>query len=317
MSDHDLKHFSQTVRSGFWVLFFCTISVLFFTCSSVEGGIALDDILPREWDGWALSAQDRQFDPENLFDFINGGAELYLSFGFEKLFVRSYHKKDNPRLEVNLFEMGNAANAFGIFRNDLEDDEAGVGAGSEYGAGWLRFWKGSKFVYIYADQEMAGLKQILVFLGKQIAAKIQEDSPKPELLNFIPGSGLKEKSLRFFHQYQNLNYNYYLSEKNILHLSQKTEAILTRYHQDKNLASLLLIKYQSVQEAQQAYTSFITVYLPEAKKGNLVKTEDGQWNSVTRHTQFLVIILEASTASFNEHLRDAVLLKLKGGINEP
>ncbi|MCX6250848.1 MAG: hypothetical protein NTX61_08855 [Bacteroidetes bacterium] len=54
------------------------------------------------------------FEKENLNKYITSGTELYLEYGFEKLFVNEYTlDKDKARLEVYI--MLNAPSAFGIY----------------------------------------------------------------------------------------------------------------------------------------------------------------------------------------------------------
>jgi len=56
----------------------------------------------------------KSFEGENLNNYTNGGADLYLEYGFTKLFVNDcVLGNDNARLEVYI--MSNAPSAFGIY----------------------------------------------------------------------------------------------------------------------------------------------------------------------------------------------------------
>jgi len=63
----------------------------------------------------------------------------------KSLQVQKYAKKDEPPIVFDLFEMDSPEGAFGAFTFEREDDEAGIGQGSEYGGGLLRFWRGGSF----------------------------------------------------------------------------------------------------------------------------------------------------------------------------
>lgn len=160
----------------------------------------LEKMLPTAFHGWKCFGKDERYFPDNLFKFINGGAELYLSFGFKELLVRRFHKENSLSLEVDLFDMGSPGNAFGIFKHDLEGEEVGIGQGSECGAGRLRFWKGSYYVDMYAEDAAPSIRETLLYLGNHIAKQIRTQASEPELVSRIPQKGAIPESLRFFHR---------------------------------------------------------------------------------------------------------------------
>ncbi|NOZ60439.1 MAG: hypothetical protein GXO74_02050, partial [Calditrichaeota bacterium] len=56
------------------------------------------------------------YDPENLFEYIDGGADIFLSFGFQQLQVRDF-AFDSLQFTVELYNMGTPLNAFGIYKS--------------------------------------------------------------------------------------------------------------------------------------------------------------------------------------------------------
>ena len=75
--------------------------------------------------------------------------------------------------------MGTPENAFGIFSFEREGGDVGLGQGSEYEAGFMRFWKGRFFVSILAEHETPGAKEVMFGLGKAIDRAITETGPEP------------------------------------------------------------------------------------------------------------------------------------------
>ena len=71
--------------------------------------------------GAALKAFDQigttvVYDKNNIFDYINGEAELYLTSGFELLFTQVYRKRDSRvLLSADVYDMGRSKNAKMIF----------------------------------------------------------------------------------------------------------------------------------------------------------------------------------------------------------
>jgi hypothetical protein len=64
--------------------------------------------------GWAKAGALRTFAGQDLFNQIDGGAELFLEFGFVKLRLQAY-AKDKTELTLNAYEMESAASALGVY----------------------------------------------------------------------------------------------------------------------------------------------------------------------------------------------------------
>lgn len=64
-------------------------------------------------DGYTLSSHLR-LDRQNLYGHINGGAELFLEFGFDELLV-AYYENGNSELNLELYKMTEPAAALGIY----------------------------------------------------------------------------------------------------------------------------------------------------------------------------------------------------------
>lgn len=110
----------------------------------------LRDLLPMEIHGWKTAEEDREFNPETIFDYIDGAGEVYRAYNFEKLLSRHYFKKGQPEIFADVFDMGTPADAFGVFTHDLEGEDLGIGQGSTYNGGLLSFWKDRFFLSLYA-----------------------------------------------------------------------------------------------------------------------------------------------------------------------
>ena len=80
-----------------------------------EGSPELAALVPRV-DAWTPSEAPRSFFPENLFEYIDGAAESYLSYEFRELLVVDLVKKGTEAtLTLEIYDMGSPVNAFGIF----------------------------------------------------------------------------------------------------------------------------------------------------------------------------------------------------------
>ena len=70
--------------------------------------------LPKEW---VLRDAPEMFTKQTLFEHIDGQADLFLQYGFEKsifAIYRNVNSSDN-KIDVDIYDMGGPLNAFGIY----------------------------------------------------------------------------------------------------------------------------------------------------------------------------------------------------------
>jgi hypothetical protein len=259
--------------------------------------LEMKKLLPQEILGYKSDGNDQFYDRQTTFRYMDGAAELYRSLGFKLLMVRGYVKADHPPIMVELFDMGSSEDAFGVFSFETEGEDVRVGQGSDYGGGLLRFWQGKFFVNVYAEQEASSTKLDVLELGKGIASSIKHEGQKPKLINYLPGEGLAERSIRYFHLHQSLNYHYFVSHENILHLGNQTSAVLATYQptEQKGKTFLLLIQYPARKLAGEALQGFAKAYMPESLTSRVIQTENGRWAAAQFHQEYVMVVFDSPT----------------------
>jgi hypothetical protein len=251
--------------------------------------------LPGAIVGWRVEGEDRHYDREGLYDYIDGGAELYLSYGFERLWSRTYSRSGHPDLVVDLFLMGSPGNAFGVFSHSRETVDEAFGQGSQYTEGLLLFWKNRYFVSILASPESEETREAMFAVARSIDEAIPTEGNLPPILSLLPCESLVEESVRYFHHHVWLNSHYYISDENILHIDRDTEVVLAKYGEKGRRSVLLLAGYRSAKKAEKAYRAFKIGYLPELSREPVVRIEDGTWTGCRLKGEFLTVIFNAST----------------------
>jgi hypothetical protein len=289
-------------------LFFRIICILTLGMTIMAKTIDLKELsaqLPTEIDGWKKSAEETFYNPENLFEYIDGGAELYISYDFKQMLAQTYKKEGQTEITLDIFDMGNPANAFGVFSHSREtlDHSIAPEVESEYASGLITFWKGRYYVSIMAYPESEEKKKTVLALGKHIAALIQEKSQIPPIIAKLPPENLVKESIRYFHNYIWLNSHYFISDDNILLIDKDTEAVLARYNdqQSQNSYFILLVSYPDKTKAETAYQSFMKHYLPDARQG-MKQLEDGKWTGSKREKDLVKVVLNAPTAALVKNL---------------
>ncbi len=307
-------------ESGMRIWNFFVITVLISAAAGIGSGqdkVKMNQkvSLLSEADGWKWDRKETKYNSKTIFKYMDGAAELYLAYGFENLTVRHFEKSNQPPITFELYEMVSSEDAYGVFSYERQDEDAGIGQGSEFGGGLLRFWEGKYFVSIYAEGEGTEVGSGILEIGRAVANSIPAMGPEPKLVDYIPGKelGLVDKSVRYVKSHVLLNQRFFISHQNILNLNRKSEAVLAQYVQDKQKTQLLLIRYPNSKEAVDAYESFRKVYLHDAEGRDRLKTEDGRWTVARQRNDFVVIVFGSSTEAAAEVLLKSTEEKIRKG----
>ena len=211
-----------------------------------------EDTLPREIAGWVMEGAVMEYDRDTIFDYIDGAGEVYRTYDFRRVHVYRYRKPDRPPVTVEIFDMGTAADAFGIFSYFREIPGGEIGQGSFYEDGLLCFWKGRFFACLSGSDAHPRARESVLSLAKGIDAEIRAEGSLPALHSLLPDEGLVKNKLRYFHEHTCLNHHFFISLENPFLLDSETEAILATYRGDTGKYRLLLIRYPGIRQAAAA-----------------------------------------------------------------
>jgi hypothetical protein len=261
-------------------------------------------LLPLKVEDYKTDGKDEFYDRQTSFRYMDGAAEFYRSYDFKLLMVRRYLKAGHSPLLVELFDMGSSEDAFGIFSYQTEEEEVGIGQGSDYGGGLLRFWKGKYFANVFAERETPAARRDILTIGEAIARNIEKEGSKPKLIQFLPEENLPKRTIRYFHLHPILNHHYFISHDNILNLGARTNAILATYpfSGEKSKTFLLLIQYPDQKQAEKAFQSFLKAYMPEAVSSVAIRIENNKWMKAQLHKQYVIVVFDAPDKGKAEEL---------------
>ena len=262
--------------------------------------------LPAQIMAWSKETEDRIYTPQTIFDYINGGAEVYKAYNMRYCLSRRYSAVRGPTIVLDVFDMGSSEDAYGVFTHDPEGDVVDMGQDGRWRPGWLNFWKDRFFVSIYTEQETSAAQKAVRALGKHIDALVAGRGSRPKIIAQLPPAGLIAESIRYLHHPTILNYHYYISDENLLRLSPQTAAVLAGYQQEDGQALILLVSYPNPQAALRAYRSFNQHYLSNASENSLVLLENRKWSAVKLKNRLLAIALEADSRQMAENLLKTV-----------
>jgi hypothetical protein len=253
----------------------------------------LCSVLPAELGGWKKAEPPDAYDKANLFNYIDGGAELYISYNFVKLLAVRYRTEAaEEEIAVDIFDMGNSYDAFGLFSHGRERDDGIAGQGSEYNAGLLTFWKDRFYVSVLAYPETEAKKEIVLGLGRRLAGAIPQEGKLPPVVGLLPKPDLIPESVRYFHHYIWLNSHFFIANENILLIDDQTQAVLAKYSPDDEPLYLLIILYPDGTKARQAEQSFLRNYLRGAVRG-MARLPDGRSTGCRVEGRRLAVVFDA------------------------
>ena len=166
-------------------LFVCIIlSVCLFPHAGVAGDAGDMKGLFPDLDGWSRDGEPESYFPESLFEYINGAADVYLSYEFEELATLSYDSGEKSSLTIDIYRHGDLRNAFGIYSQEKSRSADFVSIGTEgyHDEGVLNFFHGPYYVKIMGFYLGENDKPLLTSVAQKIAGKLEGDPRFPEAL---------------------------------------------------------------------------------------------------------------------------------------
>jgi len=163
----------------------------------------LERLLPdlRGLVGWRVARGPVEYGPANLYEYLDGGAERYVGYGFSRLLHVRYQRGDDNSNSVTLdiFDMGSEPGAFGIY-SSVRPTEAGFqpwGVEGYRSGSVAAAWKGRVFVHVEADSEQPPLIEILELVVRGVCERVEGTGSPPSFLAALPSEGLVAWSQRY------------------------------------------------------------------------------------------------------------------------
>jgi hypothetical protein len=140
--------------------------------------------------GWARSEPPRAYPGNRLFDHIDGGAELYVEFGFETLALQRYAKGEDE-LVLEIYEMTGPEAALGLYlmKCGRETPLAEIPARNSSEAAQFTILKGRYFIHVNNPSAREDLVPAMTTLAARALEPLPDERPA-DLLSLLPADGL-------------------------------------------------------------------------------------------------------------------------------
>ena len=199
--------------------------------------------------GWSRDGEPQEYVGEDLYAYIDGGAEIYQEYGFRRVVLQDYKNASGKSVSLEIFEMETPAAAYGMFtfKRSGKGKSVPLGSGADLEDYYLNFWKGRFVVTLTGFDETAATIDGILAVGGAVDAKIADKSDLPALVEALPEAGLKLGSVKYLKGLLGLNnvYPFYTARGlNFL------EAIQGDY---EGGAMLIVMEYAAVEARDKAW----------------------------------------------------------------
>jgi hypothetical protein len=238
-----------------------------FLCSAISAAqpAAAPDVALLPPNGflqtWNRSANRRVFTASDLYGHIDGGAEIFLEFGFEQLTLQRYARAgttgaDQPagELTVEIYRMTDPIAAAGIYLTNCgqESRDATFAERHSLSRYQLIFKRDRYYVIVGNTTGNKAFRTIMLDFARHIAARLPAEKPL-KIDQQLPKDGLIKSSVRLIRGPYGLQSIITLGEGDVMRLGRKITAVSGRYRDANGRYSLILADYPTAAAARKAF----------------------------------------------------------------
>jgi hypothetical protein len=260
-----------------------------------------------------VSGEAQLYTGRELFDYIDGGADLYLEFGFVDAAVREYKSPAGEDITASIYRMEDPEAAFGIFsvnrRGASEPAKMGaIGARSEYE---FLFCHGVYYVQVQstATDSVTGktIDQIAARIDSSLAG---QPSDWPEALKLLPRTGFVPHSEVYVEGPLGLGSRWHMSDENLLALSDTVPGVMASFmvRQGGHPALYLVVEYPDSAFAQNVFAGLEQHFAETAEQeraqdpGLQFKSEDGRLVYSSARTMDAIVLKGVNLTALFENI---------------
>ena len=148
---------------------------------------------PENLAGWHLDGKIDLYNPDNLYEYIDGAAEAYLLYGFQKLATCRFlqDKNDSNEITIDVYDMKTPLQAFCMYASESSPDLDFIPLGGQGHASdtFLAFWQAKFYIKMMFFGDLKDSKDILLDIAGKMSKSIQGNPPQPKFFSLFPEQG--------------------------------------------------------------------------------------------------------------------------------
>lgn len=147
--------------------------------------------------GWTQLGAARAYDPDTLFDYMDGNSEGYFAYGFALMKGVTCANPARDQLVIDVSLMGDPDLAWGIFvaNRDLRSPDEAIGAAGQVVPRRATFAKDRYYVEIAASPDKDHAPALRAF-ATALESRIAGRATPPDATSWFPREGLEPASVR-------------------------------------------------------------------------------------------------------------------------
>lgn len=152
--------------------------------------------------GWETKIDKTVYGKLNLWEYINGAADLYLAYDFENLHMAEYTSKKGQAVRVEIYRHSSPENAYGIYTAERMTNYKFINVGVQ---GYvepdaLNFLTGEYYVKIMSSGTAAIEESALLNMAWEINSELHRDNKLPDVIDLFPAEGKIANSEKYIAQ---------------------------------------------------------------------------------------------------------------------
>jgi len=153
-------------------------------------------------EGWSQGGDIEHYNVATLYNKIDGRSELYMAYDVRGLSWVSFVDDTDPNnfLDLFLYDMRDATNAFGIFSVEREPGQPPVDIGRiayRTGSNYY-FWKGRYYGYINASKDSEENRKIAYGILVALMQRLPDANERVAGLDLLPEEGRIDDTIQYF-----------------------------------------------------------------------------------------------------------------------
>jgi hypothetical protein len=229
-----------------------------------------EDLHPRI-PGWTLKVDPTVYTRTNLWDLIDGAADLFLLYGFETLHVGEYWRSDSLDVRVEIYDHLTSLNAFGMYSQERKPDYRFISIGTQGYAeeGVLNFLRGRYYVKCSTHMAGSAAQKDLETVARAVEAHLTGETSWPPLLHLLPSAGKIANSEVYIIQ-DFLGYSFFRSS-------------YVAFYGKEPSPQLFVMPFDNAAEASRALEKYVGLLekRPPTGKDGIVRLDDPNNGRVT------------------------------------
>ena len=176
-----MRHSGRFLRTLALLAFLITIQPI-IVAAQTQFSKLLADPLPAHA---KAQGQPAFYKPDTLYQYIDGGADVYLLYDFQTLLHQEF-KSGAADLTADIYDMGKPEDAFGIYSSERSPNYTYIPAGAEgyRSKGMLNFFQDRYYVKLSGTG--TGADALLDQFARTLSTRISGTHTMPSLLTKLP-----------------------------------------------------------------------------------------------------------------------------------